>query len=72
MPSSGNKGMTESATENWIMMSHIDDGDETLLSSYNMYLYAFFYFYAALHPAAKINDLRMKHLGLCRLTYIFG
>ena len=37
----GNKGMTESATENWIMMSHIDDGDETLLSSYNMYLYVF-------------------------------
>jgi len=36
--------MTESATENWIMMSHIDDGDETLLSSYNMYLYGFFIF----------------------------
>lgn len=51
----GNKGMTESATENWIIMSHIDDGDETLLSSYNMHLYGF---YAALHPAAK-NNLRI-------------
>jgi len=67
VPSMGNKGMTESATENWIIMSHIDDGDETLLSSYNMHLYGFS-FYAALHPAAKNN---FKNLGSSRVHFTF-